>query len=345
MQVTLVTQRKPYPYLIVDVLAAVREELHSAGCEVAEIQDGDPSIAEAEALLFFADAAHFPRSAEMLASVSSPPPAVLWQLEPLPPRAEEIESVPLRSALLAFADTRVATALRKVTPLAVKRALQRPVAAGIEQRASERRNSALKWIREAGESGWLRHAFASTPERVATTRDVGLPATYEPLGYSPLFGRPLGLERDLDVVFLGHGARRRHEILDRLKAGLASRAITLTTVEGGCFGEERARLFNRTKVAPVIFNYDWEIPRVRFLLSMACGALVVCESGPPSEPFVDGKHFVSAAPDEMAEKVAYYVENDKERTAIAAEAWNFISNDLTLAAAVRSIITTLKGLV
>ena len=151
-------------------------------------------------------------------------------------------------------------------------------------------------------------------------------------GYHPNFGNLMGLKRDIDVLFIGETRqRRRKKLLRRLQdAGID---VTVRgswhKTEGALWGEERTRVLNRTKIVVHLQRYPGKVASKRFVLAMANGAMVVSEPSYRPDPFVEGKHFVSATIDEMPQVIRHYLENSEERERIAAVAHPFVTQHLT----------------
>ena len=94
-------------------------------------------------------------------------------------------------------------------------------------------------------------------------------------GYHRSFGNLLGLERDIDVLFIGETRqRRRKKLLRRLR-----REGIDVVVRGSwhkrakaLWGEERSRFLNRTKIVVHLQRYPGKVASKRFVLAMANGA-------------------------------------------------------------------------
>lgn len=146
-----------------------------------------------------------------------------------------------------------------------------------------------------------------------------------PPQHNPAWGADLQLERDIPVLWLGKvGSARRARNLRRVREGLAARGIPLHVIDGRerpyVFGEARTRLLNRTRVVLNLLREGWDNNSLRFLLAAHNGALVVGEPALPHTAFEPGEHWVAAPVPELAETVAYYLENEAERARIARQA-------------------------
>jgi hypothetical protein len=161
--------------------------------------------------------------------------------------------------------------------------------------------------------------------------EEGVPSEFTPLGYHPSYGRLLGLERDIDVVFLGaFGVRRRRHVVRHLKQqGLDVTLLGSQSPTKGFWGEARTELLNRTKI---LLN----VPRLpghfsdRILMAMSCGALVVSEPLYLPDPFEPGVHYVESSLDEMADTVRRCLADEELRRRITDTAHRFLTEELPL---------------
>ena len=154
---------------------------------------------------------------------------------------------------------------------------------------------------------------------------AGFPnALYTPIwGFDPSLHRRMpDVERDLDIVMVGNLNPNiqpsRTPWLDRV-ARLSDRYRVCIT--GGIFGEEYALLQNRARI---VFNRS-----IRGELNMrvheaaACGALVFYEreNREIRELFRDREECVLYGADDLEDLLAYYLEHEDERSAIAHAGW------------------------
>jgi glycosyltransferase involved in cell wall biosynthesis len=144
----------------------------------------------------------------------------------------------------------------------------------------------------------------------------------------------MSLKRDVDVLFLGHLHKkrcRRTSILKSVKETLQARGYNLKIVDKDCFGQERTKLLNRTKILIDIVRMPWEIPGMRLMMAISCGAMVISTGfkGDPF-PYILNKHFVDVDTDQFADTIVYYLQNDSERYKISREAQRFVNEQLTL---------------
>ena len=186
-------------------------------------------------------------------------------------------------------------------------------------------------LREAFDAGIVDRVVASTASRVALLQRQGIPATLCPVGYHEGCGRDLKEERDIDVLFLGVTKRnRRRRVLHELGKGLRARGRTLKIVRGACFGKERERLLNRSRIVLNLARMPWDFPAMRLYMAMGCGALVVSESGGNPEPFQPDEHLVVASPDQLLERILFFLEHETQRLHIAGQGHRFVREELNM---------------
>jgi spore maturation protein CgeB len=158
---------------------------------------------------------------------------------------------------------------------------------------------------------------------------MGIPCEYAALGYHSQWGHDLGLRRDVDVVFLGRVRQTsRERVFAHIRRQLRQQGIELTAIERGCYGQDRTKLLNRTRIALDLVQHPWEMPLARLLASMACGALVVSNWTSDPYPF-RAEHLVRAESHRLADTILYYLGAESERRRIAEAAQWYVTNELT----------------
>jgi hypothetical protein len=155
--------------------------------------------------------------------------------------------------------------------------------------------------------------------------DRGYTCSPLPPLYNPAWGADLGLERDIPVLWLGKiGTRRRARLLKHVRGDLQARGIEMMVIDGVenpyIFGEARTRLLNRTRIMLNLLREKWDNNSLRFILAVHNGALAVGEPVLPHTSFEPGEHMVVAPVAELAETIAYYLENEPARARIAGQA-------------------------
>ena len=338
-----------------EIAAMLTDELRATGDTAVRVDDGDPQCLAAGMVLLVGDCLEFTQTADILAQAGTQRPrTVLWQLHALPPPdlPKEIIASGVRAADALYriqshgAVGRFLARIRLAVPpkarVILRSALYRGVRKQVSQSAASSRwrlDEASRqfmlmryaWLVRQLADGWLDRLAVSTAPRAAFLSTQGMPVEYVPFGHHPLLGSAQRVTRDINVLFLGRAKiRRRQVLLERIDAALSRKGCRLHVIEGGCFGETRTSLLNRTRISINLNNYPWEVPGIRFIMSMACGALVVTESLGDVTPFGEGEHFVSAATVDLPDVVLRLLDDPVECQRLTDSARRFVTQDLTL---------------
>jgi hypothetical protein len=295
--------------------------LGELGFRVREIEDGPWDAKQEGTLVVQGNLNWFPKLRRQLLRNRKPDGSrvVLWHTEPLPPPAVSGLHWPLPTlrdaAKIVLHDKRASDVY---TNFFLLRALARRKLPDV--------------------------LAVSTHGRAEFLAERCIPAHYVPLGYAPVCGYDLGLQRDIDVLFLGDlRLWRRRRMLARLrKEGIAVTAAG-DWFDPALWGAARTRLLNRAKVFLSIQRFPKEFSGQRFILGVANGALVVSEPVYDAYPFVAGRHFVSAPVQQMAEVIWHYLENDSERRKITSEAYRLVTEELTMARSVAKLAALIRA--
>jgi hypothetical protein len=284
------------------------------GLPVEHIQQDEPiEPGRAGLVLMWGAPGWYPRAVRSLLELPSRPRVVLWHTEPLPLPAAAGLPNQRRSvrewAKIALRDTRVSDAHTN---------LQR-----------------LVRLARRGFPDVLIVPYAASAKRLA---EHGLHAHVIPIGSGARHCVDHGLERDLDVVFLGLlDVPRRRRLVRRMgRAGLDI-VVRGSWSDPAFWGDERGRLLNRTKILLSFGRFAGQLPGHRFLVGMGAGSLVLSEPVYRPEPFVAGEHYVSAELDELAEVARHYLTHENERAAIAARGRRFVCEQLTMGASLERL--------
>lgn len=192
--------------------------------------------------------------------------------------------------------------------------------------------------------GWL-DIFADTSEIYAEIhRRHGLPTIVAPWGATPQWYKDLGLERDIDVLWMGtRGTKRRSTILDRVRKELESHGIRMHVADGEenpfIFGNARIHYLNRSKITLNITRtwYDDNFSRVS--LAAPNRSLVVSESVlPHCTSFIAGTHYVSVPVERLAETILYYLGHEEERLRLVENAYQLVTTKLEFRKSIKSIM-------
>lgn len=332
------------------------EELSGSSFRVTIVSDGDRRALSSEMLLMIGDCLVFQRYPEMLSSMKGQRPiTALWLHDSLPPATFNKRASTISSRLALYDRGRVLLRSHmqgavNAIPLSLRKKLGVGACAmllnGLDKELGSVCHERLKeldvnsryevlgryaWTKSNWSSGWLDQIYVGTVPRLSFLSGIGIPSKFIPMGYHPLMGEDLGLIRDIDVAFVGEiDYGRRGRIVEYLQHALASRGIRLTIIKGDCYGKARSEVLSRAKISLNIPRFPWDHPGVRFLMCMACGSMVISEDMDSTRPFVPGKHLVISNLERLADTIAYYLQNEEERVAIAAEAKAFIRNELRL---------------
>lgn len=75
---------------------------------------------------------------------------------------------------------------------------------------------------------------------------------------------------------------------------------------------------------------------------MANKALVISEPMYKPDPYVPGKHYVSATIEEMPEVIRHYLAHDEERERIANEGHQLVTQEVTMARSLSCILELIQ---
>ncbi len=269
--------------------------------------DGSPELLREPVLLILGTAAWFPKLCRQLEQCrpSERPFVAIWHSEPLPsPRASSLPPARLH--------------LRELTKIMLR-----------DPRATDPRTNARR-IGRLHDHGLPDLLAVSTPERKDYLAEQGIESHWIPFGYRPGQGRDLGLERTIDVLFLGAGdvPRRKHAIRTLKQGGIEVVEVGGWKKGQGVWGEQRAELLNRTRILLNFPRQPGQLSGLRLILGMANKTLVVSEPIWKPDPFVPGKHFIEAPLDEMADVIRYYLAHEDERQLIAEQGHRFVTQEL-----------------
>lgn len=316
---------------MVSVLAAVVREL---GGDVALARDGEPAILNADIAILFGKCPEFDASAKLLTAHAPPRPAtILWHVEPLPPgvipahaenAAKELARCDLSllpkplSALIRCVPGHNSL-IHLVRQIRCTRFVRRCgwdntlSDGGIHPRGWRHAVQNALWLKQRHSDAWCDLVAVSTAPRHRFLTDMGIPCEYAPLGYHALWGTDLGQDRDLDVVFLGRVKRTgRERLLSRIAGQLAETGVKLLIVDRDCYGEDRTKLLNRAKISLDLVKNSWEMPLLRLLISMGCGALVVSNSPVDPYPFRE-EHLVRVDSDSLVSAILEHLRDEPLR--------------------------------
>lgn len=328
--ITLPSKGRDYDEMV-SVLAAVVREL---GGDVALARDGEPAILNADIAILFGKCSEFDASARLL-TVHAPrrPATVLWHVELLSPRVipADAEEAARKLALcdLSQLPKPLSTLIRcvpnhnsLVNLVRQARCARFVRRCGWARRFPDGRVHAREWRHAVQNTLWFKRwhsalwcdlVAVSTVPRHRLLTEMGIPCEYAPLGHHPLWGTDCGEARDIDVVFLGRVKRTgRERLVSQLTRQLARAGVKLLVVDRDCYGQDRTRLLNRAKISLDLVKNMWEMPMLRLLISMACGALVVSNCPVDPHPFRE-EHLVRVDSDSLASAILEHLHDEPAR--------------------------------
>jgi hypothetical protein len=193
--------------------------------------------------------------------------------------------------------------------------------------------------------GWLKVFAIISKLHERHYNEHGLPAHFVPWGTSPRFFRTLQLERDIDVLWFGkRRTSHRSTLIDEVCNQVRARGYTMMIADNVkhpfIYGDTRTQVLNRAKIVLNV-KATTQSSGFAFRFHMVAGnrALVVAEDFPLSVPnYRAGVHFASAPPEQLAETVIYYLEHEDERRALAENAYQFATNEMTLKNSVHTLM-------
>jgi hypothetical protein len=191
--------------------------------------------------------------------------------------------------------------------------------------------------------GWLDLIFAASLEQVEYLEEQGIRSWYVPYGYHSSFGKPLGLDRTIDVLFLGdQGPPRRRRLLRYLRRHGIDVDIRGSYFDPALWGDGRMQLLNQTKVVLHLHRYPGKVAALRFVLALANGAMVVAEPCYRPDPFVPGVHYAEAPVKELPDLIRYYLTHEDERQRIVAAGHRLVTEELTLARSAATVVEVVR---
>jgi hypothetical protein len=192
--------------------------------------------------------------------------------------------------------------------------------------------------------GWL-DIFADTSEIYAEIhRRHGLPTIVAQWGATPQWYKDLGLERDIDVLWMGtRGTKRRSTLLDRVRSELESHGVRMHIADGKenpfIFDDERIHYLNRAKITLNITRTWYDDNFSRIALAAPNRSLIVSETIlPHCSSFRAGTHYVSVPVENLAETILYYLDHEEERVRIVENAYHLVTTKLVFREGIKSIM-------
>jgi len=195
--------------------------------------------------------------------------------------------------------------------------------------------------------GWLSLLVDFSKIYAALHSAHGLPTLAVPWGAIPAWSADLGLERDIDVLWMGaRASRRRSALLDQVRADLRRRGIEMYVADNEehpfIFAEERTRMLNRAKVTLNLTRTWYDDNFLRFSIVLPNRSLLISERMlAHCDDYVPGTHYVAAPAAQLGETIAHYVTHIAERQRIVDNAYRLVTETLTLKNSVARIMAAL----
>ncbi len=175
---------------------------------------------------------------------------------------------------------------------------------------------------------------------------LSLPAVYVPWGTMRSAYASLGLERDIDVLWLGkRRTHRRSHWIETIRREVEKHGKHMLVVDGVehpfVWGKKRTELLNRTRLVINLLareHYDNIFP-YRFHVAAGNRAVVVSEPEcAHNDCYHAGVDYIETPVEHMAEQLFHYLENDKEWREVAENAYQLATGELTFAHSVAAIL-------
>lgn len=189
---------------------------------------------------------------------------------------------------------------------------------------------------------------ASEYQKVFT--GFGIDSLLIPRGYHPDYGEIRDLSRDIAVLWMGKiRTERRKRIIHGLREELANESLEMLVYDGVekpfIFGEERTSLLNRSWFVLNILAYPTDEISIRYYIAAANGAVILTEPGKNTYPFKNRVHLVECPPEQMTETVSYYINHPNEWQRISQNAYNLVSQELTLENSISTMLTQAEKII
>jgi hypothetical protein len=331
-----------------DFAEMIVAELKQMDLYAEVVADGDPRIRQTKAIILLGEVGIFPASFDILKSEGGNAPlSILWHTEQLPPMGLSGQAEIIAERLVRYCDKTSGLFRGKASSmLPFKNAMRDLV---MNHLARKLRNEiqnivgslndydlhvrglldifrpyiSLKQLSAANLPSYI---FVTTSGRQEFFDSKNIKSYLLPVGSHRGWGYVLEKQRDIDVVFLGYMGSGKRQRTNRLRiitetaAKLEHHGHHVKIIEHSCFGEGRAELLNRTKIVLDVARVPWDLPGMRLMMSMACGALVVTSYMGNPYPFIDGKHLVQSPSEQLANRILYYLEHEDRRSKIAISA-------------------------
>ena len=142
------------------------------------------------------------------------------------------------------------------------------------------------------------------------------------LPFEPRLHRPLHLPKIHDISFIGLSSPYREEWLDAIQTRFPVHRPTV-------WGEEYVKVLNQSRIVLNLHYTPLPNTEHRVIEAMAAGAFVLSEPLSQGDLFEDGKEIVFFDRTNIFDRIAFYLNNEEKREAVAAaghaKVWNSFS--------------------
>jgi hypothetical protein len=250
---------------------------------------------------------------------------IWWLTENPPPQWIPVPLAAATSRLRMWADERLA------------HVSQSPAARWRRQLYRAHRLRVLGQLRWAWQQGSLSILVVTNQARARYYRAHGFEPLVVPLGYHGCYGQDLGLEREIDVAFIGQiHSKRRQRILPGLFEELSKRGISVAVADN-MYGDERTRFLNRSKIMLNVLRAPQDFVGQRLALGAANRTLTVSEPMLDPYPFEAGQHMCMAPLRGLADAVENALQDEVTRHEMVDRAYRFVTEELTCDNMVRRV--------
>ena len=324
---------------------AIADELGSLGHEAVIFHDGTPVPEGVDVVFSFGPYGKFltvPRQLSYLPEVVRPL-FVHWNTEGLPDLRIPWPVIRKVGSARSWIERQDGSLHRLLS--------SRPVSA-----ACSKLRSRLMRYRYVGDyyyayqKGWMQVFADSSIIYAGIHRKNGLPAVYAPWGATRGWYADLGLERDIDVLWLGkRGTKRRSMLLDRVKRELKPHGVRMYIADGEerpfIYGEERTKFANRAKITLNLTRTWYDDNFSRFAMIIPNHSLVVSEPLLAHCPsYKPGVHYVSAPIERLSETILFYLEHESERQALVESAYRMVTQELPFKSSIGTIMNQVRSI-
>lgn len=147
--------------------------------------------------------------------------------------------------------------------------------------------------------------------------------------------RDLGLERSIDVLFMGLMSEHRENWIRRLAAD----GVEVTVEEA--WGDAYIKLLNQAKIVLNLHYTEHPNTELRITEALACGAMVVSEPTTDPPVYRNGQHLVTITPATAADTIRHYLAHPEDRRPLVAAGQAYVLEHFTARRCIEQIVALL----